>query len=390
MQWHRIIPPKLVEPIEVIRNRLASQRLLHWVFRFRKQTDSHVVALTQSLVEILAKKLVPDSPLLLLSPLNPTQVQIVYAKARPPLPSSGRHSNSLAEAENRVRQALKTLNDTQVRVQDYRQLVRQYSRAVARCNSLCKVRESLIRMLPPLGWVVAVSVTSTGIGTIIGLMSLVSVPWIAALAAVGFVTGLGGSASLFYVPSSKQLHAKLNTAQVLHDKAADEWRTTVEAVPVLQQQHDQANTAYLQLRNTVEQQQQRILHEGRLNQLSAIPWQALSGTDFEEYLGHIFRAHGYQVDLTNTTNDCGVDLVLTRGTRRIAVQAKGYPSGGSIGNDAVLKVVGGMRIYDCNMSAVVTNSRYTRQAKTAAAKSDCYLIDRESIPRMIRGQFPWG
>ena len=158
----------------------------------------------------------------------------------------------------------------------------------------------------------------------------------------------------------------------------------------MRQQHDQANTAYLQLRNTVEQQQQRILHEGRLNQLSAIPWQALSGTDFEEYLGHIFQAPGYQVDLTNTTNDCGVDLILTRGTRRIAVQAKGYPSGGSIGNDAVLKVVGGMRIYDCNMSAVVTNSRYTRQAKTAAAKSDCYLIDRNSLPSMIRGQFPWG
>ena len=41
------------------------------------------------------------------------------------------------------------------------------------------------------------------------------------------------------------------------------------------------------------------------------------------------------------TGDQGVELIAAQGSRRIAVQAKGFPSGNAVGNDAVLRVDGG-------------------------------------------------
>ena len=94
--------------------------------------------------------------------------------------------------------------------------------------------------------------------------------------------------------------------------------------------------------------------------------------------------------MLNSNTLLALNVQLLQNNWRIAIQAKGYPSGNSISNDVVLKGVGGMRFYKCNLCAVITNSHFTRQAKQAAQGVSCYLIDRESIPRMIRGQFPWG
>jgi Restriction endonuclease len=118
--------------------------------------------------------------------------------------------------------------------------------------------------------------------------------------------------------------------------------------------------------------------------LLATDWRPLRGIPFEEFLARIFRSLGYQVQLTKTTGDQGVDLIVTRNGRRIAVQAKGYD--GSVGNDSVQQAHTGMAYYGCDGCAVITNSRFTRAAEDLAGRVHCTLIDGDRIAALINGQ----
>ena len=90
------------------------------------------------------------------------------------------------------------------------------------------------------------------------------------------------------------------------------------------------------------------------------------------------------MERTGKTGDQGVDLIVTWGARRIAVQAKGYP-GTTVGNKAVQEVHAGKDFYHCNAGIVVTNSTFTPHAEQLAASVGCTLIDGSKIPDLIRG-----
>src|SRR5829696_425462 len=47
---------------------------------------------------------------------------------------------------------------------------------------------------------------------------------------------------------------------------------------------------------------------------------AMSGPEFEAYVGGVLRYNGYLVEVTKVTGDCGVDIVARRGSQKIAVQ----------------------------------------------------------------------
>jgi restriction system protein len=49
---------------------------------------------------------------------------------------------------------------------------------------------------------------------------------------------------------------------------------------------------------------------------------SMSGVEFEMYVAAVFRGLGYNVAMTKTTGDFGVDLVLTKDAKRTAVQCK--------------------------------------------------------------------
>jgi restriction system protein len=122
------------------------------------------------------------------------------------------------------------------------------------------------------------------------------------------------------------------------------------------------------------------------NELLKIDWLALRGTCFEHFLKDVFEQLGYSVQTTRTTGDQGVDLILTRDILKIAVQAKGYPSQNTIGNDAVQAVVAGMNHYGCSSCVVITNSTFTRAAIELAQSNNCLLIDQTGIERLINGR----
>ena len=109
----------------------------------------------------------------------------------------------------------------------------------------------------------------------------------------------------------------------------------------------------------------------------------LSGKEFEGFLKWMFEELGYSVELTKVTADSGVDLVLKKDKEKIAVQAKRYNRTSKISNEVVLKTHGGMGVYKCNKSIIITTSYFTSQAKKDAEKLNIDLWDRETLSATI-------
>jgi restriction system protein len=121
-----------------------------------------------------------------------------------------------------------------------------------------------------------------------------------------------------------------------------------------------------------------------LNRLLSARCDLMDGTEFEIYLAEIFALLGYSVERMGGSGDQGVDLILTRGPHRIAVQAKCYSN--PLGNGPVQEVFTGSRIHGCHRWAVVTNSTFTPGGREAAAKTGTILIEGSQLPALIRGQ----
>lgn len=110
----------------------------------------------------------------------------------------------------------------------------------------------------------------------------------------------------------------------------------------------------------------------------------MSGLEFEKYLQILLQNSGFtNVSLTNTY-DLGVDLVAHKDGHRWAIQAKRYKS--AVGLDAVRQVVAAMNYYKCDKAMVITNSYFTPNAKTIAGSTDCTLIDRDALIKLILAQ----
>ena len=121
--------------------------------------------------------------------------------------------------------------------------------------------------------------------------------------------------------------------------------------------------------------------------LLATNWIAFQGDEFERFLVEVFSALGYQAEKIGKTGDDGCDLKVYIGTKRIAVQAKGYPSGNTVGGKAVNEAHTAKTVYECNYCLVITNSKFTKPARRRAKKVKCGLIDRFTLPYLIRGLF---
>lgn len=107
----------------------------------------------------------------------------------------------------------------------------------------------------------------------------------------------------------------------------------------------------------------------------------LSGFDFEDYLEALYNRLGYRTIETPKQGDFGVDLILKKNGETICVQAKRYK--GSVGIEAVQQIYAGNAFYSGDRPVVVTNSRYTKAAKTLADKIGVELIAREELKRLM-------
>ncbi len=64
----------------------------------------------------------------------------------------------------------------------------------------------------------------------------------------------------------------------------------------------------------------------------------MDGRQFELYLGHLFKSHGFDSQVTRSAGDYGADLVISKSGKKIVVQAKLYSK--NVGISAVQEVTG--------------------------------------------------
>jgi hypothetical protein len=107
----------------------------------------------------------------------------------------------------------------------------------------------------------------------------------------------------------------------------------------------------------------------------------MSGKEFERFVGRLYTRIGYSVSLTAAGADQGVDLILCKDGRKIAVQAKRRRA--VVGNAAVQEVISGKLYYGCSHGVIVTNSRFSKSAVELAAKDPTIsLVDGQDLSRL--------
>ena len=107
----------------------------------------------------------------------------------------------------------------------------------------------------------------------------------------------------------------------------------------------------------------------------------LSGPAFEDLLVRLYGAMGYSAQKTGQTGDAGCDLVVNMDGERWVIQAKRYSSG--VGIAAVQEANTAKALYNCNRSAVVTSSNFTKEAYEAATANKVKLIGGEELEALL-------
>ena len=119
-----------------------------------------------------------------------------------------------------------------------------------------------------------------------------------------------------------------------------------------------------------------------IDSIRELTWQ-----EFERLLAEAFRRQGYQVRVTPSGSDGGVDLVLERLGQTILVQAKQWRQR-KVGVKTVRELFGVVQADGATGGIVATSGGFTKDAYEFAGRSSIDLIDGERLARMIDSVSP--
>ena len=114
---------------------------------------------------------------------------------------------------------------------------------------------------------------------------------------------------------------------------------------------------------------------------SLIAIDAMTGTEFEDYVAARLRRAGWRVTFTPMVGDYGVDLIAEKDRRSVAIQCKRH--GNSVGVAAVQQVVSGALHHGCTKSIVISNQEFTQAAQQLAFTHGCQLIGRRALQAWV-------
>lgn len=100
-----------------------------------------------------------------------------------------------------------------------------------------------------------------------------------------------------------------------------------------------------------------------------------SGRDFEYFCAKLLKCNGFtNVEITQASKDKGVDIIAWRKNVKYAIQCKCY-SDNNVGIQAVQEVYTGKALYGCQKAMVMTNSKFTEEAREAGSKLGVTLLN---------------
>jgi len=98
---------------------------------------------------------------------------------------------------------------------------------------------------------------------------------------------------------------------------------------------------------------------------------------YESAVSDIFTNLGWNGYATPSSGDQGADVIAEKNGRRLIIQCKLYSS--PVGNKAVQEVAAAAGYYEADISAVVTNSTFTKSAKQLAESLGVFLLHHSQI-----------
>ena len=113
-------------------------------------------------------------------------------------------------------------------------------------------------------------------------------------------------------------------------------------------------------------------------------WSKMDGAKFEHEMASLFRLAGFQAQVTKASGDGGIDIILTRGTRRIAVQCKRYQK--DVGPHVIRDLWGTMHHQGYEEGCIVTTAYFTQGVKDFARGKNIYLINMRDILDTLEGE----
>ncbi|WP_141507012.1 restriction endonuclease [Bacillus mycoides] len=109
---------------------------------------------------------------------------------------------------------------------------------------------------------------------------------------------------------------------------------------------------------------------------------AMDGYQFEEFVAQLFQDMGYKTEVTSSSGDYGIDVIMKRKGLDIGIQAKRYSD--KVPNKAVQEVIAGIAFYNLDQGLVITNNYYTKQAQNQAKSTNVLLWDRDILQQKLR------
>lgn len=108
----------------------------------------------------------------------------------------------------------------------------------------------------------------------------------------------------------------------------------------------------------------------------------LSPNGFEEYIGDLIEALGYQrVNIRGASGDQGIDILAEKDGERVAIQCKRYK--GMVGPHAVRELMGAMGSADAQRGLLITTGVFSIQAEKMVGEAQIEMIDGNKLMEMI-------
>ena len=109
----------------------------------------------------------------------------------------------------------------------------------------------------------------------------------------------------------------------------------------------------------------------------------LTPEGFEEFVGELFEAMGYEVECVGGTGDEGADLRIKRGDLRAVVQCK-YHKSGVVGSPELQKFLGTIHHTGSHKGYFVTTRTFSLAAEKFVAEHPIELIDGPRLVELVR------
>lgn len=107
----------------------------------------------------------------------------------------------------------------------------------------------------------------------------------------------------------------------------------------------------------------------------------LTPREFEEYVGQLYKNLGFHSEVTQYSNDKGVDVILFKDSVKYVIQCKRYK--GTVGSPDIQKFIGAMEHAKADRGIFVTTGMFSFEAEKMASEHPIELVNRITLSKLI-------